>query len=432
MTLRVATVITRMTAGAGGVALRGALGLPAADYEVTFFAGAAGADIPISGRVGRTDEVEVRRGAEAVAAAPEGDLLGDAYEAGMEVVRIPALVPQLSPRNDLAARRILTRLLAEGRFDVVHTHSAKAGTIGRLAAARSAVPRIVHTFHGFPFHEFQPAWRRAGYVAVERRMARHTDAFLAVGSAVATEALRLRLATPERIRAISPAVAPVPPAAGAAAAHARGRLGLPPGVPVMGNVGRVAYQKAPEHFVEALAAQREDVWGIWIGGGPDLERMRELAERRGVAGRMRWLGHRDDVADLLPAFDVFVMPSRYEGLPCALVEAIGAGVPVVASAVNAVPEMISPGETGLLVTPQRPRQVADAVRYVLDHPGQARRMAVAARERLDVRFTVEHLGEVLDETYRGPSLRPATRRTIARRLTTSRRSGDRVTSGSTK
>jgi glycosyltransferase involved in cell wall biosynthesis len=177
----------------------------------------------------------------------------------------------------------------------------------------------------------------------------------------------------------------------------------------MGNVGRVAYQKAPEHFVEALAAQGDDVWGIWIGGGPDLGRMRELAERRGVAGRMRWLGHRDDVADLLPAFDVFVMPSRYEGLPCALVEAIGAGIPVVASAVNAVPEMISPGQTGLLVVPQQPRQVAGAVRYVLDHPEQARRMTEAARERLDARFTAEYLGEVLDETYRGPSRRPIAR-----------------------
>jgi glycosyltransferase involved in cell wall biosynthesis len=410
MTLRVATVITRMTAGAGGVALRGALGLSADDYEVTFFAGAAGADSPISGRAGRNEEVEVRRGADAVAALADGDLLGDAYKAGMEVVQIPALVPQLSLRNDLAARGTLTRLLAEGRFDVVHTHSAKAGTIGRVAAARSAVPRIVHTFHGFPFHEFQPAWRRAGYVAIERRMSRYTDAFLAVGTAVATEALRLRLATPDRIRAISPAVAPVLPAAGEVRARAREMLDLPMDASVMGNVGRVAYQKAPEHFVEALAAQREDVWGIWIGGGPDLERMRELAERRGVANRMRWLGHRDDVADLLPAFDVFVMPSRYEGLPCALVEAIGAGIPVVASAVNAVPEMISPGQTGLLVVPQQPQQVADAVRYVLDHPEQAQRMTAAARERLDARFTAEHLGEVLVETYRGPSRRPLPRR----------------------
>jgi glycosyltransferase involved in cell wall biosynthesis len=292
---------------------------------------------------------------------------------------------------------------------VVHTHCAKAGAVGRLAAHRAGVGRVIHTFHGFPFHEFQPAWRRAGYVAIERRMSRYTDAFLAIGTAVATEALRLRLTTPERIRAISPAVAPVLPAAGEVRARARRMLDLPLGACVMGNVGRVAYQKAPEHFVEALAAQRDDVWGIWIGGGPDLERMRELAERRGVAGRMRWLGHRDDVADLLPAFDVFVMPSRYEGLPCALVEAIGAGIPVVASAVNAVPEMISPGQTGLLVVPQQPQQVADAVRYVLDHPEQARRMTQAARERLDARFTAEHLGEVLDETYRGPS-----RRSVAR------------------
>jgi glycosyltransferase involved in cell wall biosynthesis len=129
--------------------------------------------------------------------------------------------------------------------------------------------------------------------------------------------------------------------------------------------------------------------------------------QRGLSDRFRWLGHRDDVPQLLPGFDVFSLASRYEGVPCVLVEAAGAGIPAVATAVNAVSDVIVPGETGLLVPPGQPRALGAAVRYLLDHPAEAHRMAAAARDRLGDRFRPEALGAVLEETYRGPSRRPA-------------------------
>lgn len=402
--IRVANVITRMTAGAGGVALRGALALDPDLYEVTFIAGGTGLD-GSRGSAQGADE-GVLRGEEAVAAAPAADLIGEAYAAGMHVMQAPTLVPEISPGNDKAALRTLTRLLAEGGFDVVHTHSAKGGVLGRLAAARAGTKRIVHTWHGFPFHDFMPAWRRAVYVRIERHCAKHTDAFLAVGAQVAVEAMRRKMGSPDRIRTIPPAVERVtyPPGS---REQARALLDLPVGVRIVGTVGRVSYQKAPEHFVEAMARQPADVYGVWVGGGEDLDKMKALSQRLGLGDRLRWLGHRDDVARLLPAFEVFAMASRYEGLPCVVLEAVAAGVPVVATSVNALSDVIVPGETGLLVPPQRPAELAAAITYLLDHPSEGRRMAEAAGRRIGHEYEPAALATVLDQVYRGPYRRPA-------------------------
>jgi glycosyltransferase involved in cell wall biosynthesis len=396
--LKVATVITRMAAGAGGVALRGALSLDPDRYAITMIAGSTSVT---GARASSADTV--LSGPDAAKEAPEGDLLAEAYNGGLEVARIPALVPDISPREDRAALRALTRLLVDGGYDVVHTHSAKGGALGRLAAHRAAVPRIVHTFHGFPFHEFQSPWRRGGYIAIERWLGRRTHAFLAVGSTVAAEAVRRGLAAPEQVRTIPPAIVPIGRAPDTAArGHGRRALGLPAGVRIVGTVGRVDYQKAPDDWIDAFAAVAvDDVWGVWIGDGPGRAALLARARKHGISHRFRLLGYRDDVAEVLPAFDVFALASRYEGLPCALIEAIAAGVPMVATAVNAVPEVVIPGETGLLVPPGQPRMLARALGYLLDEPAEAARMAANAREHIGDRYTPRALGVVLDATYRG-------------------------------
>ena len=286
---------------------------------------------------------------------------------------------------------------------MVHTHSAKAGVHGRLAARRVGTPRVVHTYHGFPFHEFQSAPRRAAYVAIERRLGRFTDIGLCVGTAVAAEAVRRRLIAPERVRTIDvPVDSEGPDLGGQARAQARRALGLPADAVVVGAVGRLAYQKAPEDFVAAiLALSRPEVIGVWIGDGPDADRVRALARAAAPRARVLLLGERRDVPTLLPALDVFALPSRYEGLPVAVVEAMRAGVPVVASAVNSVPDVVIPGETGLLVAPQAPVDLARAIAHLLDHPAEARRMADAAEQRSAGEHNPDVLGRALTEAYTG-------------------------------
>jgi glycosyltransferase involved in cell wall biosynthesis len=371
--IEVAQIVTRFIAGAGGVALRGALNLDPDRYHVTVVTGQGG---PLTER---------------------------AETAGMRVVIEPSLVAPISPRDDVTALRRLTKLCRSGQFDVVHTHSAKAGALGRMAAHRAGVPLIVHTYHGFPFHEFQNPVTRTAYVAIERRLARITDAVLAIGSGVATEALRRGLADPSTLRTIAPVVeATTVLRTPESRAAARATLGIADTTPVVGTVGRLDYQKAPEHLVAAVAALRHtDAVAVWVGSGPRHDEVAELVRDAGLTGRFMLVGERADVAELLPAFDVFAMASRYEGLPCAVVEAMRCGIPVVATAVNSVPDLVIPGESGILVPPGRPELLAGAVDQILGDPRGAERLVRRGRELAGGTFDAERLAAVLDDVYSG-------------------------------
>ncbi|HEV3066992.1 MAG TPA: glycosyltransferase [Streptosporangiaceae bacterium] len=372
--VRVAIVITRLEGGAGILALRGATALDPARFEVTVITGSGTA------------------------------LIARARAAGLEVVVEPSLRAPIDPVADLTALRRLSALLRQRGFDVVHTHTAKAGALGRLAARRAGAGRIIHTYHGFPFHEFQSRARRGAYVALERRLGRITDLALCVGSGVAVEAVRRGLISPDRIRTIGVAVDASLAVAADASARKRARrlLGLPEHATVVGAVGRLAYQKAPEDFLAALRVLgRPGVVGVWVGGGELAGRVARLAAAQPQAPVLL-AGERDDVPALLPAFDVFTLPSRYEGLPTAVVEAMLCGVPVVATAVNAVGDLVVPGETGLLVPPRRPDLLAGAIRSLLDSPADAARMAATARARLGTRYTVPALRDALEAAYVTP------------------------------
>jgi glycosyltransferase involved in cell wall biosynthesis len=374
---RVAAIITRLEGGAGILTLRGAKALDPREFHVTIIAGS-------------------------------GNLVDQAVATGLEVIVEPSLRTPIDPQSDMWALRALSDFLRHRSFDVVHTNTAKAGVLGRMAARRVGVPRIVHTYHGFPFHEFQSRGRRGAYVAIERRLGRITDVALCVGTGVAVEAVRRRLVAPERIRTIGVIVdnaagTELPARAPEARDRARHALGLPADATVVGAVGRLTYQKAPEDFLAMIRhLGRSEVIGIWVGGGELAEHISRLA-RAQPATRIVLAGERADVPEILPAFDIFALPSRYEGLPTAIVEAMACGIPVVATAVNAVADVVAPGETGLLVPPGRPDLMADAVRYLIDRPAVGARMAVTASGRIGERFGQQAMRDALVAAYAGPA-----------------------------
>lgn len=371
--LRVATVVTRLEAGAGVVALRGAQALDPQVYDPIIIAGS-------------------------------GDrLINDAEAAGITVIIEPQLRPTIALTDDLRGLRALRGLFDSIGPDVVHTHSSKAGALGRVAANLVSVPRVVHTYHGFPFHQFQSRARRAAYIAIERRLGRITDVALCVGTGVAAEAARRRIVSPERIRTVGVTVENEPwVQTSTSRSRARTMLGVPQDRAVVGAVGRLTYQKAPEDFVAALVAMnRPDVVGVWVGSGPLADRVNGLARAALPRAHIMFVGERSDVAELLPAFDVFALPSRYEGLPVAIVEAMKSGIPVAGTAVNSVSDVVIPGETGLLVPAGKPRVMARAIRYLLDNPAQAQRMASTAQDRIRNRHQDHLLGSALADAYGG-------------------------------
>lgn len=386
--IRVAHVVTRLIAGAGGVALRGAMGLDERRFEST------------------------------ILTAPGGPLIDQARARGLEVLTLRHMRSDIAPVNDLAGVRELRAIFEIGGFDIVHTHSSKAGALGRVAAREARVPAVIHTFHGFPFHEFQSPLRRAGYLAVERRLGRITDRFVAVSSMVGADLVRLGIAPGERVHVI-PVSVEGRSVVRDQRSFARGRrlLGVAPDVPLIGTVGRLDFQKAPAHFLEVLAKLDRNVHGVWIGDGPLRAEMQALSRKLGLESRLLLAGERDDVPALLPAIDVFVMVSLYEGLPCSVVEAMRCGLPVVATAVNGVPEVVVPGETGLLVPPGRPHACAAAVAHLLRHPELAWQLAEAGRRAVAGRFrgaaTAASLGRLYEDALFSVSDRSAPLRAVS-------------------
>lgn len=371
--VRVAQIVTKFTAGAGGVTLRGALALDPERYATTVFT------------------------------ADGGSFVDQAEEAGLSVVIVPHLAEGrgVYPWVDVQAFRELSSQLARGEFDLVHTNSAKAGGIGRLAARSVGVRAVVHTFHGFPFHPFQSWPVRKSLEMIERKLGRMTDYFLAAGTVTAAQAVLLEIAPPERIRSIAPPIdVAVPADAEAARQAARRLLGIPAEALVVGTTARLDAQKAPLDMVKAFAAVgRRDVHMVWIGDGNLRARTERLIERQGIGDRFHLLGNRADVARLLPAFDVFALSSLYEGLPCAIAEAMTLGIPVVSTAVNSVPEIVLAGKTGLLARPGDPASLARALAYMLNHRSEAVRMAETARAYIGGRFRPDVFGRDLTEAY---------------------------------
>ena len=368
--IRVAQVVTRFIAGAGGVAMRGAIGLDPARFEST------------------------------IVTAPGGSLIDQATAAGLEVLTLRHMRHDIAPTDAIAGVRELRSLFELGRFDVVHTHSAKAGALGRIAAREAHVPAVVHTFHGFPFHPFQSPLRRAAYIAAERRLGRVTDRFVAVCATMAAEAVQLGIAPAARVCVIPVSIADRSvPRDARTRARARRLLGVPDHVPLIGTVGRLDYQKAPGDFLEALVRLGPDVHGVWIGDGPWRADIDSRARGLGLGSRLHLAGEREDVPVLLPGLDVFVMTSLYEWLPCALVESMQCGLPVVATAVNGVPEIVVPEVTGLLIPPARPQACAAAVRRLLDHPADATRLGAAGRRAVAGKFDAVTAAAALGGVY---------------------------------
>lgn len=334
-------------------------------------------------------------------AAGPGELEARARTAADRLVVVPALGRALRPARDLRAAVALWRLA--GGYDVVHTHTAKAGVLGRLAARARGVPVVVHTIHAFPVHDGMSPLRRRLLLSAERLAAACADRIIAVCQANAEEALALGIATAGQLRVVASGV-PVAAVRAGAGRRVRAELGIPAGAPVAGTVTRFMEQKAPADLVAAgrlVVAASPDAHLLVVGDGPLRA---EVEAAAGGQPRIHLLGYRDDVPDLLAAMDVLVFSSRWEGLGRALTEAVVAAKPVVATAVNGVPELVVEGVTGHLVPPGRPDLLADRVLWLLARPDRGAALGAAGAALAAGRFEVGEMLAGLDATYREASL----------------------------
>lgn len=316
--------------------------------------------------------------------------LDDLEAAGVETARI--VIPARAYGKERAAVRALCDELVP---DVVHTHGYRSDVVDGRVARAAGIP-VASTVHGFT----GGGVRNRIYEWIQERAFRDFDAVVAVSQPI-VERLARRGVARSRIHLIPNAFD------GAAAvvdrATARERLGLPQNEFTMGWVGRLSAEKGPDVFIDAMRYLEEPLpAAAVVGGGPEEQRLRERAERLGVAERLRWLGVVPGAGALVAAFDVFVLSSRTEGIPIVLLEAAAAEVPIVATRVGGVPSMFPDGEVSL-VSPDDPHALAAAIDAVRSDPDAARERAARARRRLERDFAPRPWLERHEALYRSLS-----------------------------
>jgi glycosyltransferase involved in cell wall biosynthesis len=286
-------------------------------------------------------------------------------------------------------------VLYRHRVDIIHVNSYVPGNYTRLAGALMQTPIIIDHWHGFtPFNEKR---RR-----ICRLLGRVTDLSLAVSQGVKDYLVEQVGLDPAKVRVVPNGVDLAAMDAARPGPAVRQELGLPENVPLIGLVGRLDHWgKGHKELLEAMAALKEryPVQALMVGGGRREAEMRETAAGLGLAGQAHFLGPRRDVPDLLQAMDIFVLPSYSEGVSLALLEAMAAGRPVIASAVGGTPEVVTDGLTGLLIPPRDAAALAGALERLLGDPAGAKKLGEKARKHVEESYSLERLGREINEIY---------------------------------
>lgn len=315
------------------------------------------------------------------------------------------------PAADVRLLRQLTAFMREQQYDIVHTHNAKAGVIGRMAARRARTPIVLHTMHllswqdvhsapdAGPLRQAATAAKRQLYLGLERYAAALSDRVVLVCEANRQEAIAAGLAPPDRLNTIYSGIDLRRLAVQVGRAAKCQSLGLDPARPIIGMIGRLSAQKAPLDFVAAarLALRRHpQAQFIVAGDGPLAE---EVAGAVADEPRIKLLGYRDDVPELYQILDMFVLASLWEGLGRALTEAMIVGIPIVATAVNGIPELVAHGQTGLLAPPADPPRLAEQIVWLLDHPHEAQAMVQRGQQRVLPAFDMRKMVDDIEGLY---------------------------------
>ena len=326
----------------------------------------------------------------------------------VQIVRIDELGREISPLRDFVATLRLARLIRRERPDILHTHTAKAGTVGRVAAlfaGRHRPPIIVHTFHGHVLRGYFGVLRSRLFLLLERWLAKRTTALIAVSPQVRDDLVALGVAPAGRFAVIRLGIELAERVDGQRDGRAESRryLGIAPDRFAVGWIGRMTAVKRTDDVLVAFKRLRED--GVdavlcMVGDGPDRPGLEQRAQELGVVRDTLFLGYQEDVAPYYAAFDALVLPSSNEGTPVSAIEALAAGRPVVATRVGGVPDVVQEGEDGFLVEPGATDDLAARLAELARDPKLRERMGRAGRERVLPRYAVERLVDDIDRLYR--------------------------------
>lgn len=338
-------------------------------------------------------------------AGSEGSLLAEAKRLGVEPVILPDLIRPLHPFRDARALARMTGMLKRDRIDILHTHSSKAGILGRMAARAAGVPVVVHTVHGWGFHDHMHPVLRGAYIGAERICRRWTDRLVAVSERTVRIGLEAGIGKKEDYAVIRSGIPldrfhPDP----VSRATVRRELGAGDGEVLIGSVGRLSPQKNPADFVRVaarIAGRNERARFLYIGDGPLREETEALARSLGLNDRIRFLGLRTDVPDLLRAMDIFLLTSLWEGLPRTIPQALATGVPVIAYEVSGIGEILLEGRNGHLLPRGDAEGMAEAAIRLAEDDALRAVLSRRALEEFDLSFSEDAMIRDLEDLYAG-------------------------------
>jgi glycosyltransferase involved in cell wall biosynthesis len=300
----------------------------------------------------------------------EGSIINEFFQRNITLFLEPSLVREIHPLKDMIALCRLIRLIKKRKYLVVHTHSSKAGIIGRWAAWLAGVPVIIHTVHGWGHHDHQHPLIRNFYIHLEKLTLKITDRLIAVSGKNISKGLNDGIGQYNDYEVIRSGIE----LERFGHPHVdkqtmRKQLGIPSDAIVVGTVTRLSPQKAPLDFIHAatiLAQKLEKVYFVMVGDGPLHDKVVKKARANNIEKKLILTGLRRDIPELMNCFDIFVLSSLWEGLPRVIPQAMASGLPVIATAIDGSAEIIKSEHNGLLVPPGKPDCIADAVMKVVN------------------------------------------------------------------
>ncbi|MFA5974714.1 MAG: glycosyltransferase family 4 protein [Elusimicrobiota bacterium] len=311
---------------------------------------------------------------------------------------VSSLVRLIRPIQDLLALLSLYRLLRQQKPHIVHTHSSKAGILGRIAAYLAGVPVIIHTFHGFGFTPKQAPGLRKIFIALEKFCALLSIHLIFVSEDNRTEAAELGIGRRTPNSLIRSGIV----FQRAAKSRVRQELGISSKAWVVVSIGNFKLQKNPMDLVRVASEvlkKKANTHFILVGDGELRPSVETWCQEQGIGASIHFVGWRQDIPEILAAANGFLLTSLWEGLPRALVEASAAQLPCVAYGVNGVKDILQDGQTGFLILPGDVSSAAEKIVWLQDHPEEGRRLGQAAARRVGDEFNIDRMVHQQEELY---------------------------------
>lgn len=340
-----------------------------------------------------------------LACAPGGRLIDLVRENHMEVKIFKNLVQPLNPVKDILAVVDLIFFLRKNRYHIVHTHNSKAGFVGRLAAKITGIPVVIHTVHGFAFHDQEPVWRQSLFRNVERIASHMCDKMIFISQPLVDWALREKIVLrPDKIAKIYSGIdlRQFRPVTEDEKNRVRKKWNIGNDDAVIGIVSKLWEGKGHEILIRAFKEVKKEIKGarlIIVGEGPLAGTLHDLVDSLSLTDSVVFTGFQMDVAEVISSFDVAVLPSYFEGMGRVLIEAMAMEKPVVASRVGGIPDLVKDGVNGFLIRPGDIKGFEDALKKLLNDKGLANIMGKDGRKRVTDKFSADAMVRSIDDIY---------------------------------